>query len=101
MAHYAKKCSAVQKQIGTALAVVRSASVDRSRAKWRSALGTHRLAFTYMDPAATALWFISASHFASCLLGLRLAAEQLEFPQCYTSEMSILRTSRESMQRER
>lgn len=50
----------------------------------------------HTDPAAAALRFISASHFASCLLGPRLAAVRPEFPRCYTSEMSILRTSEAS-----
>lgn len=50
----------------------------------------------HTDPAAAALRFINASHFASCLLGPRLAAVRPEFPRCYTSGMSILRTSEAS-----
>lgn len=84
MAHYAEKwCSVVQKQIGRAFAIVRSASVDRSHAKWRAVLGTQSLAFTYGSSCSGSLRFISATHSLSCLFGLRLAGKQLQFPLCY------------------
>lgn len=84
MAHYAEKwSSAVQKQIGKAFAIVRSASVDRSRAKWRAVLGTLSLALAYGSSCSGSLRFISATHFPSCLFGLHLAGEQVQFPQCY------------------